>query len=250
MWIRMRKRWDRNRNRAWNRKLEPGRRLSAWVALGTLAAASAQAATVPFTESFDASVSGWENQGNAPLGFVASGGSDGGGYASGSFTITASPFGGGPVILRASAADVPSGGAFIGNWLSDGVGAVTAMVRHDAPEDLIFFLRIASAANFPGAIFAGTTSVAANVWTQISFQISVTSPLCIVEGGTCAGALGNVGNVQFGTSAPASLAGNGVNYRIDLDQVSLVPVPEPGTALLFGLGLAGLARAGRRERSA
>lgn len=231
-----------------NRQLN--RSLLSWVAFGVLVASPGHSATVPFTEAFDASVSGWENQVNSPLGFVATGGSDGGGHASGSFTITASPFGGGPVILRASAADNPSGGAFIGNWLTDGVGTVTAMVRHDAPEELTFYMRIASSANFPGAVFAGTTSVAANVWTQISFPISAMSSSCTSEGGTCAAALSNVGNLQFGTSAPASLAGNGVSYRIDIDQVALVPIPEPGMALLFGLGLTGLVVAGRREPSA
>ena len=215
-----------------------------------LAGAEAAATTVPFTESFASDVAGWEDAQNAPLEWVASGGSDGGGYASGAFSITSNPFGGGPVILRASAADNASGGAFIGDWLADGVGTVTARVRHDAPEDLAFFLRIATAANFPGAVFAGTEAVAANVWTQISFPISPTSPLCTPEGGTCAAALANVGNMQIGTSAPSSLAGNGVSYTIDVDQVSLTPIPEPGTAVLLGLGLAGIAWAGRQEASA
>lgn len=213
------------------------------------AAAGAGAVTVPFTESFDASVSGWENATNNPLAWTATGGSDGGGYASGTFNFLGytSAFGGGPVVLRASATDNPSGGAFIGNWLTSGVGTLTANVRHDAPEALTFFLRIASSFNFPGAVFTGTQTVASNVWTQITFAIDPASPFCIAEGSTCAAALGNVGNLQLGTSAPAGLVDDDVAYTISVDQVSLLPIPEPGTALLFGLGLAGLAGAGRRS---
>lgn len=220
--------------------------------LGALVATAAQATTVPFTESFDTGVSGWEDNVNAPLGWTATGGSDGGGYASGTYDYRgyASPFGSGPVVLRASAADSPSGGAFIGDWLTDGVGSVTAMVRHDAPEDLTFFLRLASPANFPGAVFAGTQTVAANVWTRITFAIDPSSPFCIAEGTSCAAVLANVGTLQFGTNAPAGLTDDDVAYTISIDQVSLLPVPEPGTALLFGLGLAGLAAAGRRGASA
>ncbi|MBK7948308.1 MAG: PEP-CTERM sorting domain-containing protein [Deltaproteobacteria bacterium] len=68
--------------------------------------------------------------------------------------------------------------------------------------------------------------------------------------GACATALAAVGNLQIGTSAPVGLLDDDVAYAFDIDQVSLNPIPEPGTALLMGLGLAGLAAAGRRETRA
>lgn len=223
--------------------------------LGAFAAIETQAATVPFTESFDSGVSGWENSVNLPLAFTATGGSDGGGFATGTFNFNGyvPGFGGsGPIVLRASAADDASGGAFLGNWLTDGVASVSFMVRHDAPEAMEFYLRIATAANSPAGAFFSTQSVAANVWTLVTLPVSPLATYCTDAGppGACATALGAVGNLQIGTSAPVGLLDDDVAYSFDIDQVSLNPIPEPGTALLMGLGLAGLAAAGRREPSA
>lgn len=213
-----------------------------------LVASAASATTVPFTEDFDSDVAGWEDSVNAPLAFVASGSHDGSSYAQAGFNYFgySSPFGGGPVVFRASASDLPSGGALIGDWLADGVATVSAWVRHDAPEALSFFLRVASSFNFPGAVIAGTTVVAPNTWTQVTFAIDPNSPLCIPETGTCAAALANVGNVQFGTDAPAGLVDDDAVYTFAIDDVALAPVPEPGTAMLLSIGLAGLWLRGRK----
>ena len=76
--------------------------------LVAFAAVGAQAATVPFTESFETGVSGWENALSLPLAYTAAGGSDGGGFASGTYNFNGyvPGFGGsGPIVLRASASD-------------------------------------------------------------------------------------------------------------------------------------------------
>lgn len=210
-------------------------------------AASAQALTLGYEETFDASNAGWRDAINAPVGWNSSGGSDGGGYATQAYNYFgfSSPFGGGPVLFRANASAGASGGAFVGDWLSERVDSVTIQLRHDAPEPLELFMRVATAGNFPGAVIPAFGVALPGVWNEITFLVDPNSPACIPEGGSCASALANVGNLQFGTNAPASLTGLDQAFTFDLDQVSFTVVPEPGTALLMGLGLFGLGFTGR-----
>ena len=215
---------------------------------GALMGASlSSAATIGFVEDFDASVAGWEDTNNNPLTWVASGGVDDGSYASTTYNYNGytSPFGGGPVTFRASFSDNASGGAFVGDYLTEGVGAISVSFRHDAPEPLTLFMRVASAANFPGAVINQAMSVTSGDWTTVLFELDPSNPLCIGEGISCAAALSNVQNLQFGTNAPAGLVDDDFAYTLDIDRVSILPVPEPSTALLMGLGLAGLQWSGR-----
>jgi hypothetical protein len=212
-------------------------------------ASSAAALTVPFTEDFTSDVSGWINTANAPLTFQATGGPDGGSYASTTlnyFGFT-SPFGGGPVVFRGHNANNASGDAFVGNWVTGGVQLVTAWVKQDTGVDLTFFLRVAGSFNFPGAVIGNTGTVPSGVWTLVSWLIDPNDPGCQGEGVTCAQALADVGNVQFGTSAPSSLTTQDVAFALAIDKVSIASVPEPGTALLAAFGLLGLGVFSRRR---
>lgn len=207
-------------------------------------AAQAAALTVPFTEEFVTDVAGWEDSINNPLTYVAGGGPDGSSYASTTFNYFGfvSPFGGGPVTFRGSDSDDASGDAFVGDWVAGNVLKVSAWVRQDTGVDLGFFLRVASAFNFPGAVISNTASVASGVWTEVSWDIDPLSANCTPEGTTCLGALQGVGNIQFGTDAPAALTG-GLDqaFTLDLDKVTISAVPEPVAALLLNMGMLGLA---------
>lgn len=214
------------------------------VALG---AGTASALTLGYTEDFAADVAGWEDAGNAPLTHEPAGGPDGSSFASTQFDYFgfSNPFGGGPVIFRASGNDGASGGAFVGDWLAAGVTQVSAWVYQETGEELTYFLRVATAFNFPGAVFDSPTPVPSGEWTRVTFDIDPDSPLCTGESVTCAEALADVGNLQFGTSAPAALTELDQAFLLGIDQVTIVP--EPGSALLLGSALAGLAAHGRRR---
>ncbi len=211
---------------------------------------TASALTVPFTEEFATTVSNWRNSNNSELlTFVASGGPDGSSYASGQINYFgfSNPFGGGATVFRGQQSGGASGGAFVGNWLAGGVHEVSIWVRQNTTENLTFFLRIATAGNFPGATYNSSTVVVPNTWTLVTFATDPASP-CFPEfpppGGTCADALAIVGNVQFGTNVPASLAALDQSFTLDLDKVS---IPEPGTLLLLASGLLGFAGISRRR---
>jgi hypothetical protein len=210
-------------------------------ALVALAAGSAQALTVPFTEDFTSTSAGWVNNGFAPLTFQASGGPDGGSHASTPFSyfgfVPPMP-GQGPVIFRGHEAFDASGDAFVGDWLAGGVTQASAWVFQDTGVSLNYFLRIASPFNNNGAVFINTTPVQSGVWTQLTWTIDPNSMLCIGEQTTCAVSLANVGNLQIGTSAPSSLTSLNQSFTLAIDKVSIVP--EPGTLLLAASGLVGL----------
>jgi hypothetical protein len=79
------------------------------------------------------------------------------------------------------------------------VSVISAEVIHDAPVPLTFFFRFAGA----GAMVGVAPPVAPNTWTTISIAID---PLVLTPaGGTYAGVMSNVVNLQVGVQVPLEL---------------------------------------------
>ena len=216
------------------------------VLLLLLVASAASAQTVPFTEHYDTDEAGWTENIGFPLNWVATGGPDGGSYASGEFDFMGfvEPFpGAGPIVFRGQDENMASNGNFEGDWNTAGVAFLSVWVRHDAPIDLEWIARIANTFNFPAAAFELVDPVVPpNTWTQLTFQVDKDAPLCTPESTnpmfTCENALANVAHLQFGTNAPQQLIDDEVIVTFDIDQPTIVP--EPGLAATWATGLLGL----------
>ena len=193
----------------------------------------ASAATVPFTEDFSTDSANWRDAaGVNPLGWVSTGGPDGGAFARGTFSFASSGVQDTPAVFRGQSSNGSSGGAFAGDWLGGGVTEFRAMVRHDASTDLTFFGRFASPFNFPAMVAVFPTVVPPNEWTPVSVLLAPSN--FIAEGpSTFNGVFGNVGNVQLGVLA-GPLAGSPGTVTFDLDKVRIVP--EPATLGLLAMG--------------
>jgi hypothetical protein len=201
-------------------------------------------AVVPFSEDFTTGPANWaDNTALTLLDHVATGGSDGGAYAS-----TAKSFNGlggtSVVLFRAQDEFNSSNHAFEGNWVNQGVGQFSALVRHNAPLPLSYFARFSGPANFPGGTAVKFAPVAPNTWTRLTFDIRANNPEFVTfEGSNFNTVFSNVGHVQLGVSAPAALGTNANVFKFDIDKASIaMVVPEPttlvamfiaGTALVF-----------------
>lgn len=222
-------------------------RTCAFAALAAVCVVSSASATVVgFHEDFLANAASWRNSnGSADLAWFASGGPDGGSYASSLFNLSVTTAGGfPPTVIRAQQGYGSSGGAFAGNWIADGVTGVTFKFRHDLSEAVNVTGRFASAANFPGAAVVAFTPVQSNVWTTIFIDLTASSPNFVsFEGSSYAAVFSNIGNMQFGFTVPTALVGQNIDGHFDIADFTIVPAP--GAAVLAGL--AGL-RGGRRRR--
>ncbi|MCB9867919.1 MAG: PEP-CTERM sorting domain-containing protein [Phycisphaerales bacterium] len=203
------------------------------IAIAIVPASIAAATVVPFEESFDANASGWakDSVGATLLDWTATGGSDGGGFVSSVFNFQNSAENSTPAILRG----VPSasGGAFVGDWITDGVDNLSAYVKHDAGFPLTFFMRVAPFGG-PGAVGVVFAPVPSDTWTKINWGIFDGNSQTIYEGTTFATAFSNVARVQIGVLTPAALAMQDVDVTFSADQVAVTP--EPVSLGILGLG--------------
>lgn len=215
------------------------RSAAAGVAVLITSAVYAPAVVVPFTEDFVANASGWVfGTSNAPT-WSATGGVAGGSYISASATIDTNGFG--PIVFRGNNANDASGDAFVGDWLAAGVTLFTAYVRHNAPTNLFFYVRLDRGAG--NAASSNPLEVAPNTWTQLTIPItnSLGTNGQVFQSYGAAGTnfnaiFTNIQNVQIALSSGQDPVTVGQTYTIDLDQPAVVP--EPGTVALLGLALA------------
>lgn len=206
----------------------------------------AAADIVGFTEDFATGSANWRNAGGTvDLEWAASGGYDGGAYATSVFNLSGTTPGGfPPTVIRAHAAYGSSGGAYVGNWIEAGATGVSFWFRHNLAEAVTVTGRFATPNNTPGASVVSFTPVAANTWTLVTFDLTEgSSQIVSLGGGTYAAIFSNIGNMQFGFTVPPSLAGTNFDGRFDIAGFSIVPAP----GALAVLGLAGMAARGRRR---
>jgi len=224
--------------------------IAAIVASLLMVVPSAVAATVPFTETFNTDSADWfDSPGTTPLFWNAVGGPDGSGFAATTGNFMALGTGDPLVLFRAHDEFNSSGGAFVSNWVADGVTGFSASIRHDAGVPLNFFVRFAGPANFPGANNVFFIPVPSGSWTELTAALP--NPNLIFEGPfTYEQVFGNIGHVQIGVSTPESLAGLDASFNFDLDNVSIVPEPAALTLLVLGAAVMLKRRSTRRLPSA
>jgi len=206
------------------------------------------AATVPFTEDFTADAANWfDSAGLNVMTWHANGGPDGGAYASTSFNFAGSGAMDTPAIYRGQSNFGSSGGAFVGDWLTDGVTEFRTFVRHDAGVPLSFFARFANGNNFPAVVALGGAPVPSGSWTELIIPIRADAGFIPEGPSTFDGVFSNLGNVQLGVLAEP-LAGTDQLVTFDLDKVSIVPEPVSLVLLAAGLMATGGVRRSRRRR--
>lgn len=212
-------------------------RLTGSILAASFLAASTHASINGFVEDFNADAADWRNfNGSAVLDWVSTGGPDGSAYASSLFNLSGTnPGGFPPTVIRAQANFNSSNGAYVGDWIAAGVTGVSFDIRHNLSEPVTLTGRFATPANSPGASTVSQTVIAPNQWTTITFDLTEGSPDIIsLGGGTYAGIFSNIGNMQFGFNVPASLAGQDIDARFDIDNFAIVPTPGAGFAMAFG----------------
>lgn len=222
-----------------------------------LAIASPALATYDlYTEDFTGSSANWANfNSSGSLSHFATGGPDGGGYASGprSFAGLASGPTDTTVILRARPGGIwnSSSNAFSRNWQAEGIGQVSASVRHNMGVDLTYFLRVAAGVGSPGHVYTSGITVPSGQWTSLTFDVSRNSTqLVSPENGTWETVFGGdvARHVQFGVFVPGGFSADSTAYSFDVDKVTIT-APEPASATISILGLiVAVCVAGNRHR--
>lgn len=207
--------------------------IKASVVAASLGCSAYAGVVFPFTEDFANSSANWrDSAGLQDVSWSASGGPNGGAFASTTFNFVQSTANSAPVLFRGQDEFNSSEGAFVGDWVAGGVDEFSAFVHHDAPSALNYFVRFAGPGNFPGAVKVFMIPVQPNTWTQLNLPLP--DPGLIFEGPlTFSQVFSNIGHVQVGVSAQG-VAGLDQTVHFGLDKVSIVP--EPASLILLGAG--------------
>jgi hypothetical protein len=226
---------------------------------------SANAATIPFLEDFPTDAADWHDAiGFTDVDWSESGGPDGSSHAATTFNFQNSVEDDTPAVFRGHdeyGAAGSSGGAFVGNWIDEGVGAFRMSIRHNAPFPITIFTRFAGPNNFPAGVAVNFVPVFPGAWTEITIPIDPDNPQFVTfEGADFQSAFSNIGHIQIGAIVDEALAGFPVDVRFDLDKVAIDPPPDvaqpvPAAGAVATVGLAAIvalsAVAGlRRQRTA
>lgn len=220
----------------------------------SLALPGSALAVSSFTETFDTNDANWLDGDSGVPTYSATGGVGNSGYISWNPVpdFNSGPGGFGDplkITFRGNGSNNASGGAFVGDWLSSGVTEISLAIRHNNASPLNLYARLNSGFGAAASIGNGlaSTLIAPNTWTTITIPITDTNPPFVSYGaGTFNSVFSNMNDLQFGLYLPANTEFSGL--VVDLDNVSIVAVPEPGTLGLMSLGLLGLVL-GRRSRS-
>ncbi len=204
------------------------------------------AATVPFTEDFDLGPADWYDfPGTAPVIWAATGGPDGGAYVTGTYFVPDPPPPFGVSMFRAQDEFNSSGGAFEGDWVADGVKQLSFFIRHDALQPIDVFARFTTPDNFPGAVGILFAPIPAGVWTEVTIDVTPTSPQIILECCTYDDTFTNIGHLQIGIVPTVDFVGQLIT--VDLDKVTIIPAP--GALVISMMGTLLLGRRRRRPHT-
>lgn len=208
------------------------------VAIATLSlvASISTAGVTPFTETFDSGANDWLQGSFTAPGFVASGALDDSAYITSMADLnSAGPFG--LIVMRGQSDFNASGGAFVGDYLANGINRVTFDLRHNAGIDLGVALRVASPTNFPGLAVELPELVASDEWVTLSFDLEFSNPLLTLEGPPTPEffnqIMAAVGNLQVSIDRPDGLT-TPLVVDFDLDNVSITPTPSTLGLLSIG----------------